>query len=277
MTELLEIEKNKIRRFEAQSYDIEATQKMIDDLMQQVSSLEKEKIEMANQYEKYSSYSDEIANYKMQVQEMREIVETKEKELEQERADKESIQHSQDELLRKMKQLQHDNDELVVKLEGLKSENESLLDKNKKLEVRVKSLEDENKKYLRQVNETLKMPTPIKKDRETMISNSAKDVQMLQEIHERHQKSQFSSPEKSIHSYGSSPPNLSVPSVLLNNERRPSTSDRDLKVIPTIVEPQSSQPLHSHDEASSLPRDSSVGTSGKNFAEMFSQSGKSKL
>lgn len=279
---LLEAEKIKIKRFEAQSQDFEASQRMIDDLMQQVTTLEKEKMDIAKQYEKYASYSEEIANYKRQINEMSEAIKLKENDLEKERADKESVQHSQEELLRKMKQLQQDNDELVVKLEGLSSENDTLLTKNKKLENRIKVLEDQNKKYLRQVNETLNMPTPQQKDRETMIANSSKDIQKLEEIHENFQAHQA---QKALAvsppgSYSSSPPNLSVPSVKVPDEKRPSTCGKDLKIIPKIVEPHSNESnvqkditIHTNDEVSTLPRDSSAGTSAKIFAEMFSQSG----
>jgi hypothetical protein len=238
-------------------------------------------MEIAKQYEKYAVLSEEIANFKLQINELNEIIQQKEEDLQKERADKESIQHSQDDLLRKMKQLQQDNDELVVKLEGLKSENETLLNKNKKLEDRVKVLEDQNKKYLREVNDTLKMPTPIPKDKSTLIANAASEIQKHKELHERlqHQKSVNSSPEKTFNSYCSSPPNLSVPSVKVQDEKRPSTPEKELRVIPKIVEPGSSngssQPKDSHDEVSTIPPDSLPGTS-KNFAEVFSQSGEFK-
>lgn len=279
MCDLLEKERNKIKRFEAQSDDFENSQKMIDELMQQVSRLESEKMEIAKQYEKYASLSDEIGEYRKQINELNQIIQQREKDLEKERADKESIQHSQEELLKKMKQLQQDNDELVVKLEGLKSENETLINKNKKLEDRVKVLEDQNRKYLREVNDTLQFPTPISKDKSTMIANSAAEIQKHKELHKQlqHQKSFSSSPEKSFNSNCSSPPNLSVPSVKVQDEKRPSTPENELRVIPKIVEPNSSnvssQPKDSHDEVSTIPPDSLPGTS-KHFAEIFSQSGK---
>lgn len=280
MNDMLEREKTKIKRFEAQSHDLEASQKMIDELMQQISSLEGEKMEIAKQYEKYSSLSDDIANYKRQIFEMTENIEVKERTLEQERASRESVQHSQDELLRKMKQLQQDNDELVVKLEGLKSENDTLLNKNKKLENRIKNLEDANKKYLREVNETLKMPIPQVKGRDTMIANSSRDIQMLQEILEKPVALSVSPPPSLPHSYSSSPPNLSVPSVKVHDEKRPLSAEKDLKIIPKIVEPQSHGSEaqkditeHTNDEVSTIPRDSSAGTSGKIYADMFSRSG----
>lgn len=279
--ELLEKERTKIKRLEAQSKDFESSQKMIDELMQQVARLENEKMEMAKQYEKYAMLSDEIASYKKQIKELNEIIQKKDEDLEKERADNECIRHSQDDLLKKMKQLQQDNDELVVKLEGLQSENETLMDKNRKLEDRVRELEDKNKKYLREVNDTLKMPTPIPKDKSTMIANAAADVQKLNELHKRiqTQKSINSSPEKSFNSYlSSSPPNLTVPSMKVQDEKRPSTPEKDLRVIPKIVEPNpsqgsSSRQKESHDEVSTIPPDSLPGTS-KRFAEMFSQSGK---
>lgn len=277
LNEMLDKEKCRILRYEAQSHDFESSQKMIDDLMKQVAALEKEKLEVVKQYEKYSSYSDEIAKYQKQIIEMSEIIEMKQKELENERADKESVQHSQEELLRKMKQLQQDNDELVVKLEGLKSENDSLLTKNKKLESRIKTLEDQNKKYLKQVNETLSMPTPIQKDRETMIANSLKDVKKLEEFNEQHNAALAISPPRS---YSSSPPNLSIPSVKVLDERRPSTSEKELKIIPKIIEPLSNPHKDvTADEVSTIPRDSSAATMSqmKNFAEVFSQSGKKIL
>lgn len=268
MNDMLEREKTKIKRFEAQSHDLEASQKMIDDLMQQVALLEREKLEIAKQYEKYSSLSDEIANYKRQITGMNENIEAKERSLEQERADRESVQHSQDELLRKMKQLQQDNDELVVKLEGLKSENDTLLSKNKKLENRIKNLEDQNKKYLQEVNETLKMPAPQVKGRDIMIANSSKDIQMLREIHEQHL------------AHSVSPPSLSVPSVKIHDEKRPLSTEKDLKIIPKIVEPhshgsgtQKDTTIHTNDEVSTIPHDSPAGTSAKIFAEMFTRSG----
>lgn len=281
MCELLERDKNKIKRYEAQSHDFESSQKMIDDLMQQVSQLEKEKMEIAKQYEKYATLSEEISIYKNQIAELTGIIETKEQDLEKERADKESIQHSQEELLKKMKLLQQENDELVVKLEGLKSENETLITKNKILEDRVKYLEDQNTTVLRQVNDTLKMPTPQLKDTSTLIANSSADIQKLKEIHEQiqTQKSLNSSPEKSHNSYSSAPPKLTVPSVKVQDEKRPSTPEKELRVIPKIVEPItssncSSKQKESHDEVSTIPADSLIPGTSKYFAEMFSHSGK---
>lgn len=100
--------------------------------------------------------SEEIAHHKAKIEELNKKLLEKEKELENERSDRQSICHSQEELLNKMKNLQKENDELVVKLEGLNTENEGLLDKNKKLENRVKELEMQNREQLENLNETLK-------------------------------------------------------------------------------------------------------------------------
>jgi DNA repair exonuclease SbcCD ATPase subunit len=288
----LENERMRVKKIENDMNDIESSKKMIDDLMQQISVLEKEKLDMVNQYEKYAKLSDEVVNYKKRINEMCEMLENSENLLEKERADRASIEHSQEDLLRKMKDLQKENDELVVRLEGLKSENENLISKNKRLEDRIKIMEDQNKQQLNQVNETLRLPTPIVRDQEAIIASTSKNADILREMVMEHSK-EISSPtlsnksnksNSSIH-LSTSPPNLSVPTINIDaaDEMRPASLDKDLKVIPKIVEPTSSSAsdalkmreqyastINSQD-VSTIPQDS---VNEKNFADIFSQSGK---
>lgn len=252
---------------------------MIDDLMQQIDSLEREKLELVEQYEKYATLADDVVNYKNRLSEMSAIIEAKEIQLQKEIADKASIEHSQEELLRKMKELQKDNDELVVKLEGLKTENESLINKNKKLENRIKNLEDQNKQQLQQVNETLRLPVPIIKDHEITTASSEATTKKLNDLIQQQNSSETPSTENTNALYlSSSPPNLAIPTVNIVDEKRPASNEKELKVIPKIVEPSISDATRARDQyastlnsqEASTPRESS-GCS-KNFGEDY-QSG----
>lgn len=292
---MLENERQKVKKVEMQKQDVESSQKMIDNLMERVATVEKEKTELASQYEKYATISDEIANYKKRMNELSQLLDEKEKSLEKERADKSSIEHSQEDLLKKMKDLQKENDKLVVKLEGLKTENEGLLSKNKKLEDRVKVLEDQNKQQLQQINETLKMPVPVTFDREALMERSLKDVQKLDEIRSRYTTGDIDNSSSSGLRNASrftepsiSPPSLAIPSINLTDEKRPASTGKELKIVPKIVEPSSSSSdavtspklkdqgytstINSQD-VPAIPHDSPGQSASKAFAEAFSRSG----
>lgn len=294
LNQTLDIERNKVQKYESQKHDYVSSQRIIEELMQQISGLEKEKSELANQYEKYATVSDEVMTYKKQMNEISASLETCEQDLERERADRESIEHSQEELLRKMKELQRENDELVIRLEGLKTENEGLIDKNRNLEDRIKILEDQNKLHLHQVNETLKMPVPIIRDHETILAASSEEVEKLHEIRDQFFKRKSlesadysprpplskTNTNSSIH-LSSSSLKLTVPSVNLDSEKRPATPEKELKIIPKIVEPTTSDALPQNENYDStfnsqdvptIPNDDSPNR--KAFAEMFSQSSK---
>lgn len=283
----MEKERNKVKRYEAQSHDLEASQKMIEELMEQISSLEKEKAEIAMQYEKYATIADEVVNYKKRMSEMSDALDERERELEKEREDRASIEHSQEELLRKMKDLQKENDELVVKLEGLKSENDTLINKNKKLEDRIKNLESENINQLQQINETLRLPTPLIRESEEMMPSCSEEAQKIHEINEqviRRRSQEIISPEKSPTSSLTSrrkSSNLTIPPVIINDDKRPETSEKEHKIIPKIIEPTTSEASKQTEEhctstinsqdVSTIPHDS---PNKQGFAETFSQSSK---
>lgn len=277
-----------MRKYESQMQDAESSQKMIEELMERIASAEKEKASLVGQYERYSTISEEVASYKKRINEMSQMLETKEKVLEKERADKASIEHSQDDLLRKMKDLQKENDQLVIKLEGLKTENEGLLSKNKRLEDRIKSLDDQNKAQLKQINETLKSPVPLPLNAESLKQSFQKESENIDEKYQRtdivdsfHALSHSNS---SVH-LSTSPPSLSIPTVNFSDEKRPASLVKDLKVIPKIVEPTagssdiSNRPkehgntstINSQD-APTIPKDSPAHQNGKAFADAFSRS-----
>lgn len=288
---LLDSERQKLKKFESQQQNVESSQQMIEELMERVAAAEKEKASLLGQYERYSSIADEVSNYKRRINEMSQLLESKEKDLEKERADKASIEHSQDDLLRKMKDLQKENDQLVIKLEGLKTENEGLLTKNKRLEDRIKTLEDQNKEQLKQINETLKSPTPLPSTAETRKSSLPREIEKSEA---KYQKTETADIAGSIHDISrsstsihlsTSPPSLTIPTVNFSDEKRPATSGKDLKVIPKIVEPSaassdaSSRPkdqgytstINSQD-APTIPKDSPIHKDGKAFADAFSRS-----
>ncbi|CAO1346932.1 unnamed protein product [Diamesa serratosioi] len=185
LSELLENETQKIKKYEAQSNDLFAAKKMMENLENRAAIVEKEKADLINQIEKYSKMSEDFNSYKMKMTELTQKLDFKEKELIKERTDKDSIVHSQDDLLKKMKELQKENDILVVKLEGLKTENDGLINKNKKLEDRVKNLEDQNKQQLIKINETLKLPVPAPKDQETVKLRVEQDVRRIEKIRDK--------------------------------------------------------------------------------------------
>jgi chromosome segregation ATPase len=278
LSESLENEQTKLKRYELQFHDIESKEKMVEELMAQVSQLEKQKMDLASQFEKFSKVADDVTIYKTQISEMNEALDKCERDLEKERADRASVEHKQDDLLQKMKNLQKENDELVVKLEGLKSENDSLLNKNKRLEDRVRVLEGKNKQHLQQVNDTLRMPIPIERDSDVMSAVTAEEVEKIYEIDEQLRKASLECSERSSLHLSSSPPNLTVPSVIVDDEKRPASLGKELKVIPKIVEPTSDdgskfkeQYTSSHD-IPSVSRDSFK----KGTIESYSQSGESR-
>jgi DNA repair exonuclease SbcCD ATPase subunit len=266
---------------------------MIETLMERVSTVEKEKADLAGQYEKYATLSDDIANYKKRMNEMSLILDAKEKAIEKEKSDKESIEHSQEELLKKMKDLQKENDNLVVKLEGLKTENDGLITKNKKLEDRIKVLEDENKQQLQKINEALSLPVPIVLDRETVKERSLKELQKLESFREKVTSSSVDicNNRRLSNSSGqlssSPPPSLTIPTVNFSDEKRPASSQKELKIIPKIVEPSTSSTDASasvktkekeytstinSQVAPTIPHDSPLHGTSKTFAETFSRS-----
>lgn len=293
LNDLLEKERQKMKKIQAQTHDVESSQRMVDSLMERIAMVEKEKAEIASQFEKYASISDEVVICRKRMNDMSEALEAKEKALEKERQDKASIEHSQDELLKKMKELQKENDQLVVKLEGLKTENEGLINKNKKLEDRIKVLDDQNQQQLHQINETLKMPAPVYVDRDTIQAKSQKDVHKIDEIRVRSLEvdvppslggREFSRSSTSLQ-LSSSPPSLVIPTVNVSDEKRPASLGKDLKVIPKIVEPATdssetasklkdrgnTSTINSQD-VSTLPQDSPVQGTSKAFMDAFSRS-----
>ena len=196
LSELLENETQKIKKFEFQSDDLFAANKMVESLMDRAAIVEKEKADLINQFEKYSNMSEEVNSYKKKMIELAQKLDLKEKELIKERTDKESIVHSQEDLLKKMKELQKENDILVVKLEGLKTENDGLINKNKKLEERVKVLEDHNKQQLIKLNETMKLPVPAPKDQEIVKLRVEQDVRRIEKIRDKTLTASNSTSEK---------------------------------------------------------------------------------
>ena len=271
----MENEQAKLKRFEVQFHDFESKQKMIDDLMTQISALEKEKLDLLKEHGKFSSMNEEVSAYKQRLTEMNEMIEARDRELEKEREDRASIEHSQEELLQKMKELQKENDELVIKLEGLKSENDTLITKNKRLEDRIKVLEGQNKQQLQQVNDTLKMPVPVTRDSEVVATCAAPEIEQILEIGEQIRKASLEQSERSSLHLSSSPPNLTVPSVILDDDKRPATPEKDLKIIPKIIEPTSEdaekirEQYASSQDAPTISRDSSR----KHLIENSSQPG----
>lgn len=250
--------------------------------------MEKEKGAISVQYEKYANITDEVLTYKKRVTEISTVLDEREKELEKERADRASIEHSQDELLKKMKDLQKENDELVVKLEGLKTENEGLITKNRKLEDRIKNLESENNHQLQQINETLKFPTPIIREDQDLEASCSKEIQSIHEIQDKIARQKSMEPTSPENSQGSTSrrmstnsPRLSIPLVVIEDEKRPASSEKELKVIPTIIEPpiselskQTEEQYASTINSQDIPTISHDSPDKKGFAEMFSRSSK---
>lgn len=144
---------------ETQRKSFESSQQALETLTERVASLEKKNSELSVQNDKLSKITQESMSFKKNASELRTELEMKERELEKERANRASVEHSQSDLLRKIKELQKENDELVVKLEGLQTENDTLITKNRRLEETVKVLESSNKVQLQKVNDTLKLPS----------------------------------------------------------------------------------------------------------------------
>lgn len=143
------------QKSESQRKSFEASQQSLETLTERVASLEKKNSELSVQNDKLSKVTQDSMSAKKCASDLRIELELKERELEKERANRVTVEHSQSELLKKIKELQQENDELVVKLEGLTKENEGLITKNKRLEEQCKS----NKVQLQKVNDTLKVPT----------------------------------------------------------------------------------------------------------------------
>lgn len=276
MNDLLEKERQALKKRESLSQEIEASEKMVDKLMERVASAEAEKSELSSKYEKVE----------LRMSNMSQKLETKQKEFEKERTERESIEHSQDLLLKKMKDLQKENDQLVVRLEGLKTENECLISKNKMLENRVKNLEDKNKQQLQQINETLQVPLAF--DQQLLTTKSMKDVERIEEIREAvesssafHEASESCTPAR----MSLSPPSLTVPTVnfIVDKRQTFASEEKSCKIVPTISEP--SLPSNSAKEqeytstidsqdAPTIPHASPIPGNSKAFAETFSRSGK---
>lgn len=255
----------------------ESSQRMIDELMERVAIVEKEKAALASQQESYAEMSDAFVNCKKKISEMTQSLEAKEKLLEKEHSDKASIEHSQEELLKKMKELQKENDQLVIKLEGLKTENETLITKNKKLENRFKILEDQNKQQLKQIEETLKIPTPTSLHEDAFKSTSLKSFGKIDETRKNAEEvalnEQFktfdrkSSPPQSENVSTGKPKKLKIVEPLLSptvSSIAPNTSEEDQVNTSTI----------NSQDAPNVSNDSPVAR--RAFAEIFSRSGETE-
>lgn len=153
--------KSEQQKNESQRKSFETSQQAIETLTERVASLEREKSQLSMQSEKFSKVTQEAMSFKKSAADLRCELAAKERELEKEKADKATIEHSHSELLRKIKDLQKENDELVVKLEGLKTENDGLITKNKRLEQQIRTVEGNNKVHLQQINDTLKVPSEL--------------------------------------------------------------------------------------------------------------------
>lgn len=258
---------------------------MIDELMARVAEVEKEKAALANQHESYAEISSDFATCKKKMSEMSQALDAKEKALEKEKADKASIEHSQEELLKKMKELQKENDQLVVKLEGLKTENEELITKNKKLESRFKILEDQNKQQLKQINEALKTPIPSSLHKETSDSTQLKTIEKAEKIRKTVEELPIAS---SIRNETSQSNTLNrIPSPQQTEKISPvkSVSKKELKIAEPLPSPSISSVARnlSDDQVNTstinsqdvpnIPKDSPIAKG--TFAEIFSRSGKS--
>lgn len=183
---MLENERQKSKKFESQSHEIESSKNMVETLMERIATAEKEKTELVSRCEQIAAMSEESSSYKMQLNDVTQTLKANEKALENAVFEKASIEHSQEELLKKMKDLQKENDQLIVNIEGLKTENDGLINKNKNLEDRIRNLEGQNKHHLQQINETLKLPLPISLslDRESLRSKSFEEADRIAEIQE---------------------------------------------------------------------------------------------
>lgn len=181
---MLEKEREKAKKFESQSHEIESSKNMVETLLERIATAEKEKSELINRCDQFSVVSDESSSYKQQLNDMSQTLRENEKALEKAISDKASIEHSQEELLKKMKDLQKENDQLIVNIEGLKTENDGLITKNKNLEDRIKTLEGQNKHHLQQINDTLRLPgpSPLSLDRESLRSKSIEESDRIHEI-----------------------------------------------------------------------------------------------
>lgn len=308
LNDLLEKERQKIKKWESQEHETESSQQMIDKLMERVALVEKEKAELNSRYAKYATVNEEVESHKKRMSDINKLLESTEKALDKEKSDKASIQHSHEELLHKMKELQNENDRLVVKLEGLKTENEGLITKNKKLEDRIKNLDVQNKQQLQQINETLKMPAPLTLDRDVVATKTAKDLKKVEEIRvkkiEETRVKKFAAddlavqsakeaPFDSLRRLSSPPTSLMIPAINASDEKRPATPTKSLKVVPVIIEPtftptpsvgsnvsalpkeQGNTSTINSQVAPTIPNDSPIQGSSKAFAEAFSRSCKS--
>lgn len=293
MEELLEKERQERKKLEAQAKDVKSSQNIIDTLMEQITAIEKEKSDLASKFDKVSKKTEDEGVYKKRISEMSQVLEESEKALHKERSDKASLEHSQDELLKKMKELQKENDQLVTKLEGLKTDNEGLLSKNKKLEDRIKVLETQNKQQLQQINDTLSLPAPPT-PRPESSQGSAKVSFSTKKENDKDSEiaAVLLSPIdtfETVKSFASS-----VSPILKDKLRSLSTDKKDAKKTkpdvvttvvtkPTIVSSISSTMSSTierlevnnatSNDALTLPNDSMFPSNSATFAETFSRSG----
>lgn len=288
---MLEKERQERKKLEAQAKDVKSSQNTIDTLMAQITAIEKEKSDLASKFDKVSKKTEDESVYKKRISEMSQVIDESEKALNKERSDKASLEHSQEELLKKMKELQKENDQLVTKLEGLKTDNEGLLNKNKKLEDRIKVLESQNKQQLKQINDTLSLPVtprPESSQGSAKVSFSTKkEADKDSEV-----AAVLLSPMntfETVKSFASS-----VSPILKEKLRSLSTDKNDVKktkpelaapvpVKPTIVSSVSSMSSTverlevnnaTSNDALTLPNDSMFPSNSATFAETFSRSGK---
>ena len=244
---------------------------------------------MITQYEKYSKLAEEQGVYKKRLSDLGKVLEETEKSLQKERSDKASIEHSQDELLKKMKDLQKENDHLVTKLEGLKTENEGLINKNKKLEDRIKTLEIENKEQLKQVNETLNLPAPSRSETPKEVS-FGKTEKIVKKEYSTTAPSAYEAPKSNASTLVSPTSSiLTNRSPALSGEMRSLSLEKkkEVAIITEIIESSmtskassiastkiSQDPFASNSQgAPTVHNDSVFPSTSATFAETFSRSG----
>lgn len=291
MEELLEKERQERKKLESQAKDVKSSQNVIDTLMEQITAIEKEKSDLASKFDKVSKKTEDEGVYKKRINEISQVLEESEKALHKERSDKASLEHSQEELLKKMKDLQKENDQLVTKLEGLKTDNEGLLNKNKKLEDRIKVLETENKQQLQKINDTLSLPVtprPESSQGSTKVTFSTKKENdkdseiaavLLSPINTFETVKSFASSVSPI-------PREKLRSLSVDKKDAKKAKPEVVAAIvtkPTVVSSISSMSSTierlevnnaTSNDALTLPNDSMLPSNSATFAETFSRSGK---
>ncbi|CRL03214.1 CLUMA_CG016752, isoform A [Clunio marinus] len=167
----LDEERNKIKVLEDRSNEVKALQKVIEDFKQELIRIKRENVELSTQCENHAALNNEVSLCKQHMNELKQLLEVKEKSLQNEQAGRMSIEHSQEELLKKMKEVQRENDEFAVRLEGLKTENEDFLRRHKQLESRIQFLEghstEQQKKTFYSIQSTSADSTILKSDKTT--------------------------------------------------------------------------------------------------------------